>query len=341
MLLVDFGDKISNIKNQLKCIRRILQYRDSLTDIARKDIDSGAIKSAIQAKTFNRYLNTNKLSGHGADKDLQKLAELVYYRLQDDKPNERKQGYELLNILMNQCISLGAGREILSEYFDPSEIKSYDPFSIGLGFYEPKGKSEFIKNYLNDIQIKEFATKLFGDGNYNIKSSINILVVEGYDGEWSLKKYPKLFSKDEEEKDDSSYQIFLIGLIDIFIRNAIKHGDRQGTIDVSIEGTDSQYTVKIENKISRWGKEFKGTSTLLSAPKNKNILNDQKRFSKNSPPDNGGFTELYLHNFLHRKENSYSGSDYYRVNMVRQGNKFVASINVIEKGEKNEKKFIN
>lgn len=346
-LLIDLDDSLS-MKRCLYIVRSIMQYRYSLTEIIRSDIDSGAIKASIQAAGSQRFLNDRRLSSHGGMVDWEKLFRAAYENLNDTSNRALKKiGYDTLNVLMNELISYGAACETLCEYFGPNNFEKGDnAFTIST---KEVGQSDILVQYLYDRQNDK---TLFGDDNasghkYNItyefkqydysednKVPSDNDEAQNYKYYPHIKVYPELFNIDEDylpqDKGGRIYQLFLIGVIDVFIRNALRHGQGCGdTVGITIEfrGNADNYAIFIRNK------KKENSSTILS---------ELFEFAESDElceignvdilSHSGHFTKKYFIDFLSRKVGAEGRGKYsFKMNDLGK-NGFETKIN-IQKGD--------
>ena len=323
-LLIAFENKLS-MKRRLFLVRNIMQYRYSLTEVIRRDIDSGAIKVAIQAAGSQRFLNARKFSSHGGMVDWSKLLFAAYDNLNDASDKERKKsGYNILTVLMNELISYGAACETICEYFGSSNFKNgYDVFTVNT---KKVDQSNLFEKYLDDRKKNK---ELFSNGKvdgcaYNIEYKFDKFVDSTVDDEENkrirdghayphIRTYPQLFRIETEnlsvdrvsEKLPKIYPLFLIGVTEVFIRNAIRHGQkRQGqkgnnVVDITIEfiGNSYSYDILIVNKKKTQSKSASMSKLLKCIKSNEYVeLGDFHDIGHS-----GQFTRKYFIDFLTRK----------------------------------------
>ena len=326
-LLIAFENNLS-MKRRLFLVRNIMQYRYSLTKVIRRDIDSGAIKVAIQAAGSQRFLNARKFSSHGGMVDWSKLLFAAYDNLNNPSDKERKSsGYNILTVLMNELISYGAACETICEYFGSSNFKNgYDVFTVNT---KEVDESNLFERYLDDRKkYKELFSNGKVDGcTYNIEFKFDKFNDPTVDADENkrirdgqayphIKTYPQLFRIETEnlsvdrvsEKLPKIYPLFLIGVTEVFIRNAIRHGQRrQGqegnnvvdVVDITIEfiGDSYSYDILIVNR-KKTQSESASMSKLLKCIKSDEYveLGDFHDIGYS-----GQFTRKYFIDFLTRK----------------------------------------
>lgn len=337
-LLVDFGKDEQNIKNQLTVIRNIMQYRNSLTDIIRSDIDSGAIKSAVQATGSKRFLSARSLSTHGGVNDWLTLMDSIFENVVSDDNATREKGYNLLSVLMNEIISLGASCEILSEYFCGTDMRMAKNCFDSTTQPGKKTGKDIIKRYFIDKR----QPSIFYDGKEYKLSDDEYVCGSELLSELSFKSYPKVFSLGESRPsdDDSIYQVLLLGLITIFMDNADKHGDKMDKVKVKktvkINNDDNGYSISITNKKTMLTEGGSRYSSRLDPLKRKTDWDEAHgNQDESNSPKKGGFTDLFLTKFLPRLSNPSSNKPRYYINMGgNESGNYVATIYVFYEEDK-------
>lgn len=280
-LLVDFSKSDysgqTSLKKQLIYIRKIMQYRYALAETIRADIDKGAIKAAIQAEGSKTFLNSRRMSSHGGVPDWKTLLNLSHNDIIKDDIETRKQGYETLKVLMNEIISMGAACETYSKYFEEGEFKDSGLFGVKTE-WQDSYKMNLVAQYFKDRTENQnmFSDTATSDSDKRTEPSVKFNIdYSQYQGnkDEQFNVYPKLFDSDcVIGKGNSAYQVCLIGLIDVFVHNAIIHsvennaGENEAvSIGVKIEGTPDSYSITISNAYME--KEPDGEERPLVQPK--------------------------------------------------------------------------
>lgn len=307
-ILINFnGDRNYSI-DRLKAIREILKYRYFLTEKISRDIRSGAIKTAIQAEGLGAYIGNNKVTSHGGSADL----ELLFSRICDDLLEEqgnKPRGYELLNIFMNHCISLGAAREYFFKYF--SVEKKDDPFMAKLCFCPENSENIVITDYFKYIaENGELKLKFYWNGKEN--------ELENFCKEIKiLNLYPKLI--DLPWEDVGVHQIFLLGFIYTAIKNATEHG---------LKDENGKQLIEIHVKTQKEGVNLYGYNFEFRNKKSAEHENRDKLLS--------GLTKMFFCDFLNRKYLAEGSSGYFIQMGSDPEDKDYYRIKITVNGEKND-----
>lgn len=246
-------------KEQLAITRNILQYRHALCKIIAGDISTDAIRGAIQAKASEYLLKSDKALSHGAEEELssllQQVANLIEIcHLQKDTTNADEYFLNAcngINIFMNRCISYLNTHQIIRQYFtlhNSEEKIKQSPFANSVqsihisewiqGWY-------FFERYLQEISnsSSKYIKKLVEKSN-NV-SEVKIGFANGIDEfRNEIQKYNTVpFFLNAGGADSIHSIIFLIGIMDVFIRNAIKHGvtkNKEINIDFKLQGNSAK-----------------------------------------------------------------------------------------------------
>lgn len=242
LLLLSF-QKPSN--ENYTVVKKWLIHRKLINKIIDEDIRTGALESAIRAKAAEYVLSTDKTQSHGQSNDINKLFELVYERFEKAKHLKEDSivtAYQGINLFINRCIGFGATKQIFQEYFDLKNINpQLQPFNSCLQKIDIDKQNE-IDDFVDYINI---ITKKDSEYIGKIKKEVikkrqpteqdNQTVIIEFEDSFiqSVKKiqYVPLFINTTGELAKSAF--FLIGIIDVFIRNAIEHGPNESKIKIS------------------------------------------------------------------------------------------------------------
>lgn len=329
-LLIEFSEKVGDIKQRLSYIRDILKYRHALTSEIRSDIDSGAIKSAVQAAASKRFLHSKTLSDHGGVKDWETLMLIISKDIVGTTKDIRQKGYELLNVLMNEIISLGATYEILCEYFTGKEKGKIGDLKAGLS-----AGTQMNKNKSKDILLQYFIDKEQPSIKYNNKT-YNLCNNNGYYyGNETLNLnfdiYPLLFPYDKCSSDnDEIGRISLLGLIIILESNADKYGKKESDDKVKklieIKTMENGYTITVENEYQTKSIDMVYMLSNLGVDVSDLIDNEKSNRAIAKERQSGKFTRLFLMKFLPRLTSTSGGR--YSVVMESKKDRFKSVIKV-------------
>lgn len=294
LLLVSFEH---DIRNNYKNLKNLLIHRKQISDLIQDDIKTGAIESAVRAKAAELLLSTDKTQSHGRFKDINQLFELAYEAYYNDKKNNLE-FYRRLNLFMNRCIASGYTRQILEEYFFIRKSFS-NPFFARLAIMDGKMVLDSLKEYFIDLN-GTYLEQLKSEFNRSRNDNIRIIFKSDIDNSNNIGFVPSFINV--TSKYESS-PIMLIGLIDILIRNAIQHGDKNSKIQVEInakqeENTETSYIIQ---------------SYAITV---KNPCTNQKY-------DKEGFTKKFFTTYLSKNKDVDS---YFYINMDRKEKQYISEI---------------
>ncbi|OUN99674.1 hypothetical protein B5F98_00400 [Pseudoflavonifractor sp. An44] len=295
-----------------KVIRKILIQRRTILKIVQADIETGALKAAIQAKAAGTILETGKTLSHGRSKDLTRMLSLVrrlFALMRDTEETDREyEAYNALNIFMNRCIAEGATNLVVRRIFSPPP--GLQPFGSGVLQLKRPGdcakdledyfriledeKSGYFENILKSMQNKAHSGQL-QSGEYKMSVSISPNTFEKIKEIWHV---PTILIA-----DDVPDMVQLIGILDVFIRNAVEHSGPSREIEISCEMGESvvPQDMKENNQYTSYDHCYRMTV--------KNRLPIQQR----SDTSHIGFTKMFFTEYL----NQHCGSDYryFRISM--------------------------
>lgn len=231
-LYVELSERLSFVQ-KLEALRSILGYRYSLTQQIRKDLESGAIEAAIKAEGAKKLLSSDKLFGHGQIKDIDTLYDLSEKLLKAEQ--DRSIPFRIISLFMDRCIGFGGTRELLMEYFTAETINRDITKPFRSTITANTHNKDYIGEYLDFLKEEKNCLNLFEE---------SFAVVNEYkprQSEADIKNavrnnLPLFYSPQKQSiEDDTPYQIVLIGLIDVLIRNACRHGAVSKTNPIRIE----------------------------------------------------------------------------------------------------------
>lgn len=297
-LYVELNDDLTLGSQKLEVLRKILGYRYILTKQIRKDLESGAIEAAIKAEGAKKLLSSDKLFGHGQIKDIDTLYDLSEKLLRTEQ--DKTIPFRIISLFMDRCIGFGGTRELLMEYFT-AETRHKDitkPFrSTVTGNVHSK---DYIIEYLDFLKDEKNCQNLFEE---------SFIVVNEYESGQSetdirnavRNNLPFFYTPQKQSiEDDTPYQIVLIGLIDVLIRNACKHGAVSKTNPIRVkwslikENNDECYRITVVNRL-------KESNPLLQQKQVEQYnWNTDKEDDEVDEETNVRFTTLFFDDYLKR-----------------------------------------
>ncbi len=268
----------SSSNENFKTVRKILIQRATILQAIQADIETGALKTAIQARAAEAILLTDKTQSHGQSSDINRLFAIVrrqFNRARDCQKIEKDEllnAYNAINIFMNRCIAVGATKTVMGQYFSPPS--AIQPFSTIMQFV--MGNADTVHRdlyaYLETLQdsggeyissIQRDLLKKHGrlNGSSTGETNVNI-TVKHWENFERIEFVPSIIDVANHEGRDEAIQ--LIGLIDIFVRNAIEHSGKACDIYISCEigeavvtdkplteaSYNRSYSVTVQNKIN-------------------------------------------------------------------------------------------
>lgn len=250
-------------------IREVLKYKYSLSQQLYNDIKTGSIRSAIQAKVAEKVFASDKVFSHGRAFDIKNLYDIAHEMLReyfvediDDKIYEKRVSvYAAIDVLLNRIISFGATKELYKVYYG-KEDDNNKPIAKLRGEDTCLNKTFDVQMriYFQDIMnkkspfwelIKQKSNKEQVDCIDNININIyekNNLITDFYNYEMSknLSFVPRWVPYGKTE--DSA--IWIIGIMNIFIYNAVKYGSIINNIlGIKIEINSKDVNVKQRDNI--------------------------------------------------------------------------------------------
>lgn len=302
-----------------KVIRKILIQRRTILKIVQADIETGALKAAIQAKAAGTILETGKTLSHGRSKDLTRMLSLVrrlFALMRDTEETDREyEAYNALNIFMNRCIAEGATNLVVRQIFSPPP--GLQPFgSSVLQLKRPGDCVKDLENYFRILEdknsgyfeniIKSMQDKVSSDqlqsGGYKIAVSISPDTFEKIRKIWHV---PTILIA-----DDAPDMVQLIGVLDVFIRNAVEHSGQACEIEISCEMGESVVPQDMKENDPYTSYDHCYRMTV----KNKMPIQQRRDTS------HIGFTKLFFTEYL----NQHCGADYryFRISMEEKANRY-------------------
>jgi len=269
-------------REQLDIIRKMLQYRYDLCVKIAKDISADAIKVAIQAKAAEDLLKSDKAISHGAEEELSLLimqaASLIEaHQFQKNTQYEKIEKSELFrnacngtNIFMNRCIGYSNTHQIIQQYFTSPTLdlkmqNQQSPFYNSVQHVHAlswKQGWEFFETYLQELSnygsqyLKELIKKRDKESNITITFKPNIN--EFANRIRQVDSIPFFLNAGGAEAKYS--MVFMVGILDAFVRNAVKHGViKDGVLHITFElqmedgknQEENQYRILVSNEAHR------------------------------------------------------------------------------------------
>lgn len=303
-------------------VQKILIQRRSILEIIQADIETGALNAAIQAKAAEAILLTDKTQSHGTSKDINRLYLLVeeqFSNTQEDRKLNKEslyRAYNALNLFMNRCIAVGATKSVLKQIFSsPPRIQSFGRF---VHLCERDGHSyDYLDTYLSiltdkdqtyltqikgDLQNKAGVPKISEEKECQIEISIDKDSREKFR---MLKFFPSLINITTCPSQHQNNVIQLIGILDIFIRNAVEHTGANCKIEIACE-IGEQVAPKIRQAYADYRNSYRIT------------VRNKIPEGQGNTPDALGFTKLFFTKYL----NQFSKNDprYFEIKMEETPN---------------------
>lgn len=290
--------RFDNSSNEnFKTVRKILIQRAAILQVIQADIETGALKTAIQARAAEAILLTDKTQSHGQSSDINRLFSIVrkqFAKAREQKEDELLYAYNTVNLFMNRCIALGATKTVMGQYFSPPS--AIQPFSTIMQFVAEHedtvhrdlntyletlkdSKHEYITLIQRDLLKKHGGLNGSSMGEVNVNIEVNNL--ENFN---RIVFVPSII--DVSDKEGRCDAIQLIGLIDVFIRNAIEHAGKTCDICISCEMGEAV----VENKAiagASYGRSYAVT-----------VRNEISNEIKEQAPSSIGFTKMFLTKYL-------------------------------------------
>ena len=322
LMLLSFA---SSDANNYTAVKKWLIHRKRIKEIVEGDIRTGALETAIRAKAAEYVLSTDKTQSHGQSNDINKLFEFIYEKFIALRNTEQiTRAYQGINLFINRCIAFGATKQIFQEYFDLTNLQpQLQPFNACVQrvinvynkecvvcdlrkyFEEITNKnSSYINEIKEEVLSKRYASK--GSKEQQVSISLDDSFFE-YIGRI---EYVPLFINLPATLADSA--IFLIGIVDVFIRNAIEHGSDDCNIEIKCKmGTDV-----VEEKLPNYTYNNSYSISVI------NDCGENEQFL-------GGFTQKFFTQYLLREKDKHC---YFYVTMNKISlNKFESIITCIIK----------
>lgn len=287
-LIIDFAETcIGSEYEKMRVVRDILKYRYSLCEIIASDIANNSIKEAIQAREAEKLLSQNKMITHNGDKDiywmLKKISDIAdrwdgaFIEKNIDAAFLFDELLEFISLLVGYCIGRAASEFLLRSYYGENTIQNsvianscnhFINTHLALkGVTSDKSDSQglIISNYLDCLNRNGQETlnyfKELKIGKVEIKrmgwedDKIEKTVVSSKEIVEEIKKtnaLPCFVQANSMEKMSVRGDIFLIGILDLFLKDVSKHA---GKSDVKIVFSSSKiehsYRIQVRNLIPK------------------------------------------------------------------------------------------
>lgn len=296
---LELNFRTSGVDNFRK-VRQLLILRAEILRIIKADIETGALKAAIQAQAAESILLTDKTQSHGQSNDVNQLFELVhdqFERADRSSSEDICKAYGAINLFMNRCIAFGATKAAMKKYFksDISSITALQPFSPQVQHVtqEQTVVQDSVLRYLDIIQnddcqyIRYIKQNLRMKHNDIRRDQIDAMKVDiKVDDLESFKKIafvPYLINIPSARNS----AITLIGIIDVFIRNAIEHSGKECNVHISCSMGEN-----VVPKNDRYcDADYSGSYVVT-------VENSIDLDSGNAVTQTVGFTKLFLTEYL-------------------------------------------
>ena len=272
-------EKISDI-NDYRIIRKIIAYRSKLMEIIYQDTSTDAIRTAIQAKEAKAVVLVDNHSSHGSNQSIEHIVSIIENLINSqDEDLYKRQSCSLLNLLINQCISVANYITFLKSNYDSmlsendrlsTEAETHTPFGLKLALLDNSGLGD---GYTEKIMTMEAASKKFLRTYFSIIADVNSQDSPFHDRETKIQfVIANKASKSNVSKDqfvdviiDQKYLpsfiswstsenlvIDFLCIIQAFLKNIVLHSGCK-TLDVTFELTitDDGYTLSIINNYDK------------------------------------------------------------------------------------------
>ncbi len=251
-LFVEFPkSEIKSDKDKFLKLKDIIKkYRCRLTECIDKGIRNGSLYAIIKKDIAKKILSSEKTQSHGKSEDLVNLYDFAKSAMNntnnESAQNDKIRTYTLINLLMNRLISSGALKNNYETYFGVSN--TYDPLCNSMQKVETQCY-EKVKEYLDYItsdncEYIEYIHKLHSMQSGKSIGKSKIVCIRNNNDIANVSYVPQLLAKFRKLCSEDS-AIWLIGILDVFIRNAIKHSPKteENIIEITAE---EQPTEEIE-----------------------------------------------------------------------------------------------
>lgn len=291
--------RFDNSSNEnFKTVRKILIQRATILQVIQADIETGALKTAIQARAAEAILLTDKTQSHGQSSDINRLFGIVRKQFAEAREEHKKEellyAYDAINLFMNRCIALGATKTVMGQYFSPPS--AIQPFSTIMQFVSENRDIVRcdLKTYLETLKdnkheyialIQRNLLKKHGGLNGSSMGQVNVnITVNNLENFNRIVFVPSIIDVSSSEGRCDAIQ--LIGLIDLFVRNAIEHGGKTCDICISCEIGE---TVVADKAID--GASYNRSYAVT-------VRNEISNDAKAQAPSSIGFTKMFLTKYL-------------------------------------------
>ena len=315
-LYIKSKEKLS-IHKKLELLRLVLTYRYGLSKKIYEDLSSGTIKTAIQAEKAAEIFISEKFLSHGKSYDIADMYEniinqsiRIFSKSKDEvSENDRFDLYTEIKVLMNRTISSVVNTQLYNTFFKQNGDKySVKEWTHPIVPKVSKSKKKEI-NYLAQSMLSAYIDDIMRtDSGYiinivsryrreakekskvtNLPNESRVSIQNEADELKNVVFFPNLLSNlgNKTILEYETNSIWLIGFIDLFVRNVIKHNIDKNNINMKIsykEIDERSYSVTISNKIDSM-QETNGMTKTFCDILNHLMDNEEKNV-------NSGFTHI-------------------------------------------------
>lgn len=234
-------------------IHPVLAFRHELQERFIPDLESNALRSALQAKAGGDLLLSNKSIGHGGQKDIIHVLNLIndVCRSFEGSANYSKPQFPkfeaLISLFMDLCISTLNNRKLLNDYFNTKEENGGECFTNKIADPDISNNTAICRSllqfYFDSITMEAGIDQLKKNLQKGAENKISIeLNVNNEISDKVLDRMPLFIISSNYESENNSMlnaAICLIGIIDTSLRNAISHGGKNNSVSIDIALPDS------------------------------------------------------------------------------------------------------
>ncbi len=315
-----------------KTVRNILIQRKNIYNIIHADLETGALDSDIRAKAAKHILETDKTESHGQSNDINRLfgvAHKLFEHTKNQKANSSDyeknmcEAYGVINLFINRCIAFGSTKDIVQSYFQFNTNSFMTPFSSSIQkssnpahitqdvimYFQLVKKKIYLEGVLRDINRKKGSCSPAYDSSVMNKT---ITISYQLDNLEKLFYVPYFINMSDTKRDTA---IYLIGVLDTLIRNAIEHSGQECKINVSYQCGEQTVPQELKEEGETYSQSYSFTvKNLMPSGSNGNGNGLTKRFFTNylskqrQPGDN--FFVIYM------KQIQENGISYYQASLI-------------------------